>query len=362
METIKILYKNCFAIYPSKKLITGTKMNVKTIISSKSEHREKPVNLNPEDLDLFQHEFIKTHKEVVLLTLKNADILKDSIYTLDGQTFYPSFTRVTEPRKKRLLKKFGLYLLPFEKVDKGIWITDEFSFEYFHWFTDALPRLIAIENSQQNNLNTSGFKVILPESYKTKAYITSSLKALNYEVHYYPSSKRVRVKELLSSSHTAPTGNFNSDLIKDVSNRLLATKKSADRKIYISREKAAQRKVLNEQEVSKLLSEFNYEIHFFEDYSFEQQLEIMSQTKSLVSIHGAGLTNMMFMPQGAQILELRKEDDGQNNCYFAMTAALNHDYYYLTNKGDHNNTQLANITVDISRLRNVLELMAGKGH
>lgn len=334
-------------------------MNVKTIIPSKKETRKKPVNLNPEDLDLFQHEFVKNHKEVLLLTLKNADILKDSIYTINGNTFYPSFTRVTEPRKKRLLKKFGLYLLPFQTVEKGLWISDEFSFEYFHWLTDALPRLIALEKTQ---LVSSGFKVILPESYKTKSYITSSLKALNYEVHYYPSSKRVRVKELLSSSHTAPTGNFNSELIADIRNRFLTTTQTADRNIYISREKAQQRKIVNEKEVIQLLLEFNYEIHFFEDYSFDQQLEIMSQTKSLVSIHGAGLTNMMFIPEGAQILELRKEEDGQNNCYFALAAALNHDYFYLTNKGDHSNTQLANITVDISRLRNVLELMAAKGH
>lgn len=337
-------------------------MNIKTIIPSRNETRKQPVNLQPEDLDLFQHEFVKTFKEVALLTLNNADILKDSIYTLKDQTFHSTFTRVIEPRKKRLLKKFGLYLLPYQKVDKGIWITDEFSFEYFHWLTDALPRLLALENGQQNKLKSDGFKILLPESYKTKPYIISSLKALNYDVHYYPSSKRVRVKELLSPSHTAPTGNFNSELIANIRNKFLTAQTTPSKNIYISREKAARRKVMNEQEVIKLLLEFNYEIHFFEDYSFEQQVKIMSQTKSLISIHGAGLTNMMFMPEGAQVLELRNEGDGQNNCYFALAAALNHHYYYLTNNGDNKITQLANITVDINRLRDVLELMAGKAH
>lgn len=339
-------------------------MNLKTIVPSRKEIRKQPLNLQQGDINLFQHELTKTLKETVLLTLKNADILRDSIFTIKNLKFYSLFSRVTTVKKKRLLKKFSLYIRPFQKIDKGIWIIDEFSAEYFHWFTDAIPRLITLENTDQTKqeLLLDNYKILLPESYKTRSYILDSLKVLNYDVHYYPSNKRVRVKHLLCPSHTAPTGNYNSELIANIRNRFLVSQKTPNKNIYISREKAPRRKVANEKEVIGLLLQFNYEIHFFEDYNFEKQVEIMSQTKSLISLHGAGLTNMMFMQKGGQILELRNEGDDHNNCYFSLASALDHDYYYLTNNSDNEDTYHANITVDINRLRNVLELTMVKAH
>jgi capsular polysaccharide biosynthesis protein len=80
----------------------------------------------------------------------------------------------------------------------------------------------------------------------------------------------------------------------------------------------------------------------------------MSQTIHLIGLHGAGLTNMLFMREGGKVLELRNQNDAHNNCYFSLASELNLDYFYLLNQGNTNDTHTVDIIVDIDELRNNL--------
>ena len=75
---------------------------------------------------------------------------------------------------------------------------------------------------------------------------------------------------------------------------------------------------------------------------------MMLNAKYLISNHGAGLTNMLFMQAGTSVLELRRENDGHNNCYFAQASALNLKYYYqlCKSENDDTDTYTANLIVD----------------
>jgi len=332
------------------------------IFESRKEIRNEPKNLKPIDSSLFEHEYVLDLKPVLLVVLKDISIIKNFIFSVKAFKVHLSLTHVFKVKSKLILKRAMLLLTPARRLDQGIWITDELSSEYFHWFTDALPRLKVIQSASKNNKILSDnlkANVILPLSYKHKEYVDSSLKLLGYEVFYYNPKKRLKVKNLISSTHTAPTGNYNSDIIRELRASFISneTLPQPSKKIYISRSKANQRKVVNEEEVIALLSSYNYEIHNFEDYSFKQQLDIMYNVKTLISMHGAGLTNMLFMPPDGNIIELRNEGDSHNNCYFSLTTSLNHDYFYLTNKGDTEDTYRVNITVDVSRLKEVLDLL-----
>ncbi len=46
------------------------------------------------------------------------------------------------------------------------------------------------------------------------------------------------------------------------------------------------------------------DIVFLEDLSFKQQVEVMSNAGLLIATHGAGLTNSVFMPTGAAVMEI----------------------------------------------------------
>ncbi len=94
-----------------------------------------------------------------------------------------------------------------------------------------------------------------------------------------------------------------------------------------------------------------------EDYSLQQQVDLLSETKALIGLHGAGLTNMLFMPTGAQLLELRNQGDRSNNCFFSMAADLHHRYYYLTNAGNKADAYDVEIEVDIAALEAMIITM-----
>jgi capsular polysaccharide biosynthesis protein len=134
------------------------------------------------------------------------------------------------------------------------------------------------------------------------------------------------------------------------------------RKVYISRAKALRRKVANEQEVIALLKQFGYEIHCMEDLTFTDQVKLMMQSSHLVSIHGAGLTNMLFMQEGSQILELYLDPYRYNKIpfsksYFRLAGILNHNYYYLFSDpvGNNNTIYDADIVINLDNLKKYLD-------
>jgi len=326
----------------------------------RNEVRNKPTNLKSSDSNLFQHEYNLSLKPVSVVEIKNVSIFKGFLFTIKSLNSYIFLTHVFDVKKKFILRRIMTMLIPAHTLENGIWITDEISSEYFHWFTDALSRLKAVDKALETNQNLTDNvrpQVILPLDYKRKEFIVSSLNMLGYEAFYYNPKKRLKVKRLITSTHTAPTGNYNSNIIKELRVSFMSSenKSLVHRKIYISRSKAMTRKVINEAEVIDLLLKYGYEIHTFEDYDFSKQLEIMLNVKTLVSLHGAGLTNMLFMPTEGNILELRNEGDSHNNCYFSLTSSLNHRYFYLVNKGDKKDTYSVNITVDLQELAAILE-------
>ncbi len=88
-------------------------------------------------------------------------------------------------------------------------------------------------------------------------------------------------------------------------------------------------------------------------------MRVASGARYMVSNHGAGLTNMLFMKAGGRVLELRHESDRINNCYFTLASALELDYLYQTCtpvvQGEDPHT--ADLRVDAEKLRDNLRLM-----
>jgi capsular polysaccharide biosynthesis protein len=327
---------------------------MKQLFDAYTSTRIHPVNLCSHDLALFAHEFSKPINETTIEIVENVDVLQDTIFNRHSFKFYSKHTYVEDSHLKLIIPKLLLYFGPYEVITKGIWIKDNWSWGYFHWITDALTRLIASEDYMDSHL------VILPKEFEKIHYITQSLEMLNYKAKYYNLSKRLHVKELLLPSHTAPVGNYNKEVINKVRERFFDignTDATPLKRIFISRQKARFRKISNENELMIVLESFGFEIHFFEDYPFTKQVNLMKKTSHLIGMHGAGLTNMLFMPLNGKVLELRNKDDAHNNCFFTLASDLGHDYFYLLNEGDSSDTHFVNITVDIEKLKKALEHM-----
>jgi capsular polysaccharide biosynthesis protein len=221
--------------------------------------------------------------------------------------------------------------------DELFWITDAVSSNYFHWLTEVLPKLHLLCTL------LGECNVLLPKGYKNIGFVRESLEAFREaNVSYVPDDKSISISRLKLLSPVAPSGNFNLKVINGLRFRLLhyleahdidnRDRTGAGIGVYVSRAKANKRKIINETGLVNTIEKLGYQAVFMEDISFIQQVKLMQGTKVLLGAHGAGLTNMLFMPAGSVVVEIRKEGDSHNNCFFSLASALGHRYYYVIAK------------------------------
>jgi capsular polysaccharide biosynthesis protein len=201
--------------------------------------------------------------------------------------------------------------------------------------------------------------LLLPQKHKELEYVQASLKAFNIgEIDYIAASEVLVCNQLTMPTQTAPSGHYNEELIRDVGNLLAGffacgERESAAGRVYISRALAPKRRILNEEEVMEVLQQFSFRIIRTEDYSFQEQVRIASGARDLISNHGTGLTNMLFMGPDTNVLELRHSTDRINNCYFTLASALNLKYFYQSCEPENRDEDphTADLKVDVGALR-----------
>lgn len=239
-------------------------------------------------------------------------------------------------------------------------------FGYFSWITESIPRIIKTEDNHQN------FTLILPESYIKKNFVKESLKLfpnLRHEiipdgVHMF--IPKVTIPELKPLTYIFDPEEMNTfrnhiwDTIKDIKLNI----ETFD-KIYVSRSKAKNRKIVNNLEVETTFSNYGFKILNFEDYSFFQQVYLMKHCKVLAGVHGAGFANIAFMPKKSSLFELIKVYSSykeERPSYWRLCSALSINYYiqYCEPK-EYGNYDLwvgVDLKVDINELRkNIINLV-----
>jgi len=335
----------------------------KTLCPESSAVRKLPMNYDQADRGLFEHELTRTIPATVLLNLHDVKVNPDGILSRGAQALPESFVSqhfLNAWMRSRAGLKFLVRNCLFRHhsvLDQDvIWFTDNWSKAYFHWMTDALPRLLAIQGELANAT------ILLPGSYQQEEYIRSSLAPFAVQTRWV--NEVLLCRHVIMPSPTAPTGNYNEDLVRGLRSlyhdlyQNTHYNRTAE-KIYISRGKAQRRKITNEEEVIAVMKEFGFETIYFEDHSFEQQAKIAMNARYMVSNHGAGLTNMLFMRSGSSVCELRKKGDALNNCYFALASALKLKYFYQICDSDspHEDAHMANLIVDGQLLRRNIDKM-----
>jgi len=105
------------------------------------------------------------------------------------------------------------------------------------------------------------------------------------------------------------------------------------RKIYISRRDAGSRKFVNEDEIIRMLEARGFEALELSDYSFAEKIKIFAGADAIVSLIGAGMTNVMFCPPHAKVLELHPSSF-VNYLYMAICGYLGIDYKFIIFEND----------------------------
>ena len=80
------------------------------------------------------------------------------------------------------------------------------------------------------------------------------------------------------------------------------------RRIYVARSDAKKRRLLNEEAVLPVLERHGFEIVAPGTLSFRDQAALFAQAEIIAGPHGAGLTNILFAPPGADVIEISPAD------------------------------------------------------
>jgi capsular polysaccharide biosynthesis protein len=271
---------------------------------------------------------------ITVNSLNNALITPTNHVFVKGKYTPTGLLTTHDDKKLSFIQQTYLYLkfrfLTKVKYCEGTYLLahDMWSGNYYHWMCEALPRLLIMSKE------FTGAKVIVPNVYKNKSYITESLKVLGLHIFWAEDKISYKYQNLVTVVTNPPWGNPVPELEIQLKNDLLNSlgiysQQTAARKVFISRARAERRNIANENEIVPLLQQHGYEIVYCEDLSFTEQVKLFADTVSLISLHGAGLTNILFMPAGSRVLEIRDSNWKTNPlCYWWLANVLNLKWSY----------------------------------
>jgi len=329
--------------------------------------RRLPANFRTEDAPLFEHELERAIPPTLLVELRGVSATPEGVLFKGSRILPESYSspvilRHFLGRRASVVKFFAASLARRRRKSAArcAWVTDDWSYGYFHWLSDALPRLFAIREMLDELV------LLLPHRYESLEFVQSSLKIFGARrVEYVRAGETCICERLVMPTHVAPSGNFNEGLVREMRQFILdsfGVRVEPRERIYLSRSRAPKRKVRNEEEVVAVLGEFGFRVEHFEDYTFARQVEIAAGASHFVSNHGAGLTNTLFMRPGGSVLELRRRGERERNWFFNLANAAGLEYFYQTCAPDDpgEDPHTADIVVDPEALRENLSLMLGR--
>lgn len=291
--------------------------------------KEDEINLPAAHVCLIKNIVLKGDEAIGIV--KNKFILYDSVLAIEGCLYHSNIKKiVTKIQNPRILNvKYGFSLL------------NAWSESYYHWIIECLPLLEGYELfCKKNNIESKIIVGKTPQSFQIETlgllgytsenfiywdfdianinnFITSSVRRYRYQKHQYVIDPRaitwLRNKVLQKSTNLLNEDIFHSQYI------------------YISRNKAGSRRVINESDVFQDLAQMGFKMFYLEDLNFYEQLNLFYHAKCIIAPHGAGLTNLIFSKDG-KVIELFGPQRYLLSDYYKLSKIVELSYHFFVEK------------------------------
>ena len=293
-----------------------------------------------------QDEYLLVYKEECVIEPRAGWAL-----SADNKLIYPSlgFSRVDYLRKPALQILWIRGQL-MEEYAELVSLRDTGEENYYHFYNDVLPKLFFLE--EKLGLNSAipilisealykrpVFQYFLQHPYlkkrswvvQAKQYVRSQktyfCKPLTHTCRYYE-----RIRELVQPQDLLYQG--------------------SERRIFITRNPKRLRFIENTQEVEVVCHQFGFEVVDFDLLDLSAQIRLLVNSRYVIGIHGAGLTNMLFRgPRNMSLLEIYPPGEYYPFHYVLMANQLGYSYDGIIGvSGKH--IYSGSFHVDIKELRN----------
>lgn len=222
---------------------------------------------------------------------------------------------------------------------------------FYHWVHEVLPRLHLVEKSDKC------FARIYVES--ALPFQRESLELLGIKEEQIINAKdihAVRTPQLIIPSIPEIPRDWSCHFLREKILPKISQRPAL--KLYISRNDASKRRILNEEEIMPLLKTYGFEKVVLSEHSFKEQVELFSAANVIVGPHGAGFSHLVFCKKAAAVLEIFSPAYF-HPCYWHISDRIGLYYHYLFGEGEHqaNSSQDPDILVDPAKLEASLKLM-----
>jgi capsular polysaccharide biosynthesis protein len=221
---------------------------------------------------------------------------------------------------------------------------------YWHFMIDFMPRLFCLKK-----LSDDDIRIVIPHDLDKK-FEEFIIKICNLLEINKITFLKINTNNLIHSfENLIFTSNPSIAFTSFFFHKLLRNniKKEKKRNLYVMRGDAINRKVLNESDLIEILKKYNYDIIDCATLSIEEQIKQFSEAKNIIIPNGAAITNLLFVPDAINVIEIRSNLDGN----FARKINLNNRFnLYLFEKTIKVGQKLRkDIIVDIPTIKKLVE-------
>lgn len=199
---------------------------------------------------------------------------------------------------------------PRTEIELAVPLLHRWAYNYSHWTEEWLTQFEGLRHyCEQTGKQPT---IIIPPS--PSSFVYESLATLGYSQDDYIewNHNRIRVEKLVLPSIRRFRSDTSDDYIRmpsaihwirDTILDSIDLPDPADypSKLFISREDANTRRIINRDEVKKALSKRGFETVVLSDISFVEQKRLFFNADMIVGTHGAGLTELIYAPNAAVV-------------------------------------------------------------
>ena len=223
------------------------------------------------------------------------------------------------------------------RLDRIVSLRDTGEENYFHFFNDVLAKLFYLID---HGIKLEDYVIVISDRLYRKEYWQFFLKTPFLSTLQWHIQKNEWIhfeKAIFCKPYTHTKKYFDRaiDLVKiNVGN-------PSDRRVFLNRAPHSLRFIENFEEIEPLLKRFQFEVVDASVLNMKEQIDLFSQCRYLIAIHGAGITNIIFRRgQPLSLLEI-VQPSPYIPFHYIMQAKL-FDYKYdvllgrkgkMTNKG-----------------------------
>lgn len=230
---------------------------------------------------------------------------------------------------------------------------------YYHWLIDFLPRLIMVKN----HVDIRKYKIIVNSP--LLPFQQESLRLLDVDEQQLlkiPNDVAIRAKTTLVPSLLASTTVPHPAIPKLLQSAFPRKTTPGCDYLYLSRQEARTRQLLNEPELIVLLERFGFRRYVPGSLTFQQQIDLCYGAKALVAVHGAGMANIVFCSDAANIFEIYTPQHQVTSMYMlSRLFKRKHKFVPARNitSGKDGNPLLGNWEVDLIAMESALRATFG---